>query len=149
MQKCVFKSEKSEKRIFEPCCVSLAVQLWVALALSVDCSSTRWQLRGGWVWILDPRPHWLQDVFRDQVQRVLQTQRNERRNWRQKNGRRSTTGNHQMPPAIWNNFFIYFMRSVLWHCWLGVRKSIRPVKIEWRQRTKIIRPLINVFIMKK
>jgi len=21
--------------------------------------------------------------------------------------------------------------SVLWHCWLGVRKSIRPVKIEW------------------
>jgi len=21
--------------------------------------------------------------------------------------------------------------SVLWHCWLGVRKSIRPVKVEW------------------
>jgi len=21
--------------------------------------------------------------------------------------------------------------SVLWHCWLGVRKSIRPVNIEW------------------
>jgi len=21
--------------------------------------------------------------------------------------------------------------SVLWHCWLGVRKSIRPVKCEW------------------
>ena len=21
--------------------------------------------------------------------------------------------------------------SVLWHCWLGVRKSIRPVKFEW------------------
>ena len=21
--------------------------------------------------------------------------------------------------------------SVLWHCWLGIRKSIRPVKIEW------------------
>ena len=21
--------------------------------------------------------------------------------------------------------------SVLWHCWLGVRKSIRPVKIDW------------------
>ena len=20
---------------------------------------------------------------------------------------------------------------VLWHCWLGVRKSIRPVKVEW------------------
>ena len=23
------------------------------------------------------------------------------------------------------------MPSVPWHCWLGVRKSIRPVKIEW------------------
>ena len=23
------------------------------------------------------------------------------------------------------------MLSVLWRCWLGVRKSIRPVKIEW------------------
>jgi len=23
------------------------------------------------------------------------------------------------------------MPSVLWHCWLGVRKSIRPAKIEW------------------
>ena len=23
------------------------------------------------------------------------------------------------------------MPSVLWHCWLGVRKSIWPVKIEW------------------
>jgi len=21
--------------------------------------------------------------------------------------------------------------SVLWHCWLGIRKSIQPVKIEW------------------
>ena len=25
----------------------------------------------------------------------------------------------------------FFRPSVLWHCWLGVRKSIRPVKIEW------------------
>ena len=26
----------------------------------------------------------------------------------------------------------YFdLPSVLWHCWLGIRKSIRPVKIEW------------------
>ena len=24
-----------------------------------------------------------------------------------------------------------YQPSVLWHCWLGVRKSIRPVKIEW------------------
>jgi len=23
------------------------------------------------------------------------------------------------------------MSSVLWHCWLGVRKSMRPVKIDW------------------
>jgi len=28
-----------------------------------------------------------------------------------------------------NNCF--FFSAVLWHCWLGVRKSIRPVKIEW------------------
>jgi len=26
---------------------------------------------------------------------------------------------------------IYFVPAVLLHCWLGVRKSIRPVKIEW------------------
>ena len=25
----------------------------------------------------------------------------------------------------------YYMPPVLWHCWLGVRKSVRPVKIEW------------------
>ena len=24
-----------------------------------------------------------------------------------------------------------FMPSVLWHCWLGIRKSMRPVKIDW------------------
>jgi len=24
-----------------------------------------------------------------------------------------------------------FMPSVLWHCWLGIRKNIWPVKIEW------------------
>ena len=23
------------------------------------------------------------------------------------------------------------LHSLLWHCWLGIRKSIRPVKIEW------------------
>ena len=27
--------------------------------------------------------------------------------------------------------FYVILPSVLWHCWLGVRKSIRPVKIEW------------------
>jgi len=26
---------------------------------------------------------------------------------------------------------IYFVPAVLLHCWLGIRKSIRPVKIEW------------------
>jgi len=26
----------------------------------------------------------------------------------------------------------FLLPSVLWHCWLGVRKSIWPVKIEWR-----------------
>ena len=26
---------------------------------------------------------------------------------------------------------ITFIPSVLWHCWLGTRKSIQPVKIEW------------------
>jgi len=25
----------------------------------------------------------------------------------------------------------WFLPSVLWHCWLGVRKSIQPVKTEW------------------
>ena len=32
------------------------------------------------------------------------------------------------------NFLIHFLSSVssvLWHCWLGVRKSIWAVKIEW------------------
>jgi len=28
-------------------------------------------------------------------------------------------------------FISYILPSVLWHCSLGVRKSIRPVKIEW------------------
>jgi len=27
--------------------------------------------------------------------------------------------------------FLYYMPSVLWRCWLGGRKSIRPVKTEW------------------
>ena len=26
---------------------------------------------------------------------------------------------------------VVYMPSVLWHCWLDVRKSIRPVKIDW------------------
>ena len=30
------------------------------------------------------------------------------------------------------NHGIYgLLPSVLWHCWLGIRKSIQPVKIEW------------------
>ena len=27
--------------------------------------------------------------------------------------------------------FFRLLCSMLWHCWLGVRKSMRPVKIEW------------------
>jgi len=30
--------------------------------------------------------------------------------------------------------------SVHWHCWLGVRKSIQPVKIEWRGAGVVICP---------
>jgi len=29
------------------------------------------------------------------------------------------------------NYVAHFVPSVLWHCWLGVRKSIQPIKIEW------------------
>jgi len=29
------------------------------------------------------------------------------------------------------SFISFFMPSVLWHCWLGGRKGIRPVKTEW------------------
>jgi len=33
----------------------------------------------------------------------------------------------------WNHIYLssYTMSSVLWHCWLGARKSTRPVNIEW------------------
>ena len=31
----------------------------------------------------------------------------------------------------WQLTMMYQLPSVLWHCWLGVRKSIRPIKIEW------------------
>ena len=27
-------------------------------------------------------------------------------------------------------YYYYYLHSLLWHCWLGIRKSIRPVKIE-------------------
>jgi len=29
-------------------------------------------------------------------------------------------------------FIIKEVPSVLWHCWLGIKKSIQPIKIEWR-----------------
>jgi len=29
---------------------------------------------------------------------------------------------------------VFFMPSVLWRCWLGIRKSIRPVKKSWVMR---------------
>ena len=41
------------------------------------------------------------------------------------------------PYICWYCMFAVFsdftpLLSVLWHCWLGVRKSVRPVKIKWR-----------------
>ena len=33
--------------------------------------------------------------------------------------------------VLWPLYTTTSMLSVLWHCWLGVRKSIRSVKIEW------------------
>jgi len=33
---------------------------------------------------------------------------------------------------------ISLMPSVLWHCWLGVRKSIRPVNIEWSDEVCVV-----------
>jgi len=42
---------------------------------------------------------------------------------------------HQLPVSSVVHFFLFYscstVFSVLWHCWLGVMKSIRPVKIEW------------------
>jgi len=37
--------------------------------------------------------------------------------------------NRQRFLLSFNSF--YFLPSVLWHCWLGGRKGIRPVKTEW------------------
>ena len=38
--------------------------------------------------------------------------------------------------ATWHHtqnqkYIMYYMHSVLWRCWLGARKKIRPVKTEW------------------
>jgi len=33
--------------------------------------------------------------------------------------------------ACHNISIAWHLPSVLWHCWLGITKSIRPVKIEW------------------
>ena len=33
--------------------------------------------------------------------------------------------------VLWPLVVLYFLSSVLWHCWLGGRKGIRPVKTEW------------------
>jgi len=38
---------------------------------------------------------------------------------------------HSVGHVISNYSSIVSMPSELWHCWLGVRKSIQPVKIEW------------------
>jgi len=37
-----------------------------------------------------------------------------------------------LPAKVSNHVTQCFLPSVLWHCWSGVRKSIWPVKIEWR-----------------
>ena len=45
--------------------------------------------------------------------------------------RSCTTHSHAEQFTPHNNHNLNTVPSVLWHCWLGVRKSIRPVKIEW------------------
>jgi len=45
--------------------------------------------------------------------------------------------NHYFPPLtekkLYSLWHLLHLPSVLWHCWLGVRKSIRPVK-NWGMR---------------
>ena len=36
------------------------------------------------------------------------------------------------------NNYSYYLPSVLWHCWLGGRKGIRPVKTEWWVASMVI-----------
>ena len=40
--------------------------------------------------------------------------------------------------------FSSHLPSVLWHCWLGTRKSIRPVKIEWWGVAVIIWSVVHI-----
>ena len=47
----------------------------------------------------------------------------ETKNWKKKNQKIKTT--------VLDNSLFDNLPSVLWHCWFGARKSIRPVKIEW------------------
>ena len=39
---------------------------------------------------------------------------------------------------FWHKFMIWWLPSVLWRCWLGGRKGIRPVKTEWRGTSVVI-----------
>jgi len=43
---------------------------------------------------------------------------------------------HTTEPGSLVQCFIF--PSVLWHCWLGIRKSVQPVKIEWCGAGKVI-----------
>jgi len=45
---------------------------------------------------------------------------------------RTWTWSSVLISLYFNSFLVvYSFPSVLWHCWLGVRKSIRPLKTEW------------------
>jgi len=39
--------------------------------------------------------------------------------------------------TVWPCYVLYFFYHLLWHCWLGVRKSIRPVK-KWVMGTSVV-----------
>ena len=44
----------------------------------------------------------------------------------------------KLPVYLWHRFLLHLnyvsiLHSVFWHCWLGIRKSIRPVK-KWMMR---------------
>ena len=49
-------------------------------------------------------------------------------NQKLKTGKRKTK---KIKTTVLDNSLFNNLLSVLWHCWLGARKSIQPVKIEW------------------
>ena len=46
--------------------------------------------------------------------------------------KRNSLSGEKPPPIVYLSYDDWrcFFPSVLWHCWLGIRKSIQPVKIE-------------------